>query len=209
MFPTWRLTRNRYTRSLYDLLEARGVTASRMIEYVAELADRPVGTSEHRDIGDADTKGVYYTTGPLDDERFAGLVRGFPIEASPLDGEWAVVATVDSGAVGRALVSADTRPYVTPLGQRLSFEGAYVRRVYVHPEWRNKGIAKHLITDALEVAAGEFGVDTASALIAADNRPSRWVFEATGFRPVRRHDYAHLFGLEYSRRSTLERGDRT
>jgi GNAT superfamily N-acetyltransferase len=190
VIPLWRLTRNRYARRVYDALAAVGVTATRMVEFEAPAGDAGAAVDP--------PGGVAVEAVPAGDaaDRYD---MEFPIPASPLDGEWVVVARDGDRAVGRALVSAGREPYVEPLGTSLSFDGAYVRRVYVDRERRNEGIAKRLVGETLAVAREEFGVDTAHALIAADNRPSQWVFEANGFRPVRRHDYLRAFGLERRR----------
>jgi GNAT superfamily N-acetyltransferase len=117
--------------------------------------------------------------------------------------EWAVVAKIDDEVVGRALVSAGQQPYVESLGGQYQFDGAYVRRVYVDREWRNCGIATHLIGECLVVAKTELETRRALALIAPDNTPSRRAFERNGFEPVCRHDYVSLFGREWRRATSL------
>jgi hypothetical protein len=46
--------------------------------------------------------------------------------------------------------------------------------------------------------AREWELDTVHALVAVDNRPSQWTFEANGFERRRVHAYLRLFG--YRRR---------
>jgi GNAT superfamily N-acetyltransferase len=189
MIPVWRLTRNRHTRRVYEVLGAVGVTGTRMLEFEADTGDtEPLEQGTDPEVA--------VDAVPTTDDALTRLDLDFSIPVSFLDREWVVVATADGAAVGRALVSVDQQPYVEPLRERMTFDGAYVRKVYVGREWRNRGIAKRLVGRSLTVAREELGADTAHALIAADNKPSQWVFEANGFRPVRRYDYLRLFGLE-------------
>jgi GNAT superfamily N-acetyltransferase len=196
MNPVWRLLRNRYTRRAYDTLVAAGLTASRMVEYRAPTA--PGGGD------DTDLPGVVsLLAAPASADRVGGFDLDFSIPVSYLDSEWVVVAASDGRAVGRALVSAGQRPYVEPLGRRVAFDGAYVRRVYVTPDWRNRGLATALVDEALAVGGRELAASTAHALVAADNRPSQWAFRANGFRPVRQYDYVSVFGHEWRRTSPV------
>jgi len=204
VIPHWRLTRNRYARRVYDALAAVGVTATRMVEFEATVSgvDAQDPTPDHRStisVGTDEAADVSVVAVPAGDPLVGRLDLDFSIPVSVLDDEWVVVARTGDRAVGRALVSAGQRPYVKPLGRELSFDGAYVRRVFVAPAWRNEGVATRLVRTALAVAGSELGTGTAHALVAADNKPSQWVFEATGFRPVRCHDYVRLAALEYRR----------
>jgi GNAT superfamily N-acetyltransferase len=100
----------------------------------------------------------------------------------------------DGPVVGYLFVSADEPIFVHPLETELDFEGAYVRRVFVDPDYRQRGIATALVADARRVARERFDASEAHALIAPDNRPSQWVFEANGFRRVHEYDYARVGG---------------
>jgi GNAT superfamily N-acetyltransferase len=198
MIPLWRVTRNRYARRVYDTLDAVGITATSMLEFEADVA-APTPVRQ-----EAIPEGVSIDAAPTTEDPVRSLDLDFSIPVTYLDDEWIVVARTDDGPVGRALVSRGQRPYVAPLHEAIRFDGAYVRRVYVDRRWRNEGIATRLVGESLAVAGAELGSDTAHALIAADNKPSRWVFEANGFRPVRRHEYARLFGLEHRRTTELQ-----
>jgi GNAT superfamily N-acetyltransferase len=223
MNPVWRLLRNRYTRAAYEALSAAGLTAARMVEFQTAIdaagtgggPDRPDGTGgavdgpDRPDDGDGDADGpdgVSIIAARSSADRLECYDLDFAIPVTFLDEEWVVVATARDRAVGRVLVSAGQRPYVEYLDERIAFDGAYVRRVYVTPEWRNCGLATLLIREALGVGRRELGASTAHALIAADNRPSQWAFRANGFGPVRRYDYVSVFGREWRR--TIPVGDR-
>ncbi|WP_129112762.1 GNAT family N-acetyltransferase [Halegenticoccus tardaugens] len=196
MLPLWRLTRNRYGRALYESLRELGVTGTRMYEYVTDLDDgdvaRPAPESgvELR-VCDPDD------SGPNDPDDLDARPAAFD-ERRP--DELVVVARSGGETAGYLLLSADGSLYVRPLETDLTFDGAYVRRLFVDPVHRNRGIATALVATALATARDEFGAGRATALVAADNRPSQWVFEANGFRRERIHAYYRLFGL--ARRTT-------
>ncbi|MFC6975991.1 GNAT family N-acetyltransferase [Halomicroarcula sp. GCM10025709] len=135
----WRLTRNRYGRAVYDALADRGVTATSMIEYVAELGDE---------------------TQIPDEGRFT-VERTPPERVDPLDAPTAelladesVVAAFDGETpLGYLFCSVDATHEIHPLERRVQFDGAYVRRVYVDPSHRNRGVATRLVADALARAS--------------------------------------------------------
>jgi GNAT superfamily N-acetyltransferase len=113
------------------------------------------------------------------------------------DDEAILVASADGEVLGSLFVSPAPTIRVHPLETALSFDGAYVRRVFVHPHARNRGVATSLVARARELAL-EWNLDTIHALVAVDNRPSQWVFEANGFERRRIHSYVRVFG--YRRR---------
>ena len=196
MIPLWRLVRNRYSRMVYETLSTAGLTVSRMVEYEVDLRER--ASLDGTGPPDVPAQASFHTA-PARTDPIRRLDLDFSIPVTFLDDEWVIAATAGGEAVGRSLVSAGQYPRVDALGGRMTFDGAYIRRVYVHPEWRNRGLARRLVAETLRVANRQFGVDTATALIAPDNKPSRWAFEANGFEPVRRHDYLSVFGREYRR----------
>jgi GNAT superfamily N-acetyltransferase len=175
--PLWRLTRNRYGRSCYDWLARRGVTATRMYEYAAPAGDvrvpAPAGDAA---LATLEPAALDRSDGPFDE----------------LLDEEVVVAAADGGElVGHLFLSPPAVAHaVAPLESTLTFEGSYVRRAFVDPGARRRGIATALIAASRRVAAERFGADRAVALVAADNRPSRRAFAANGFAPRRVHTYA-------------------
>jgi GNAT superfamily N-acetyltransferase len=80
--------------------------------------------------------------------------------------------------------------------------GAYVHRLFVAPDHRGEGLATALVTAAVRVAR-EWNRNRSWALIAPDNRPSRWTFRACGFEPEERLDYARLGPLRRRRRARV------
>lgn len=182
----WRLTRNRYGRAVYDALARIGVTATVMIEYVATLSDR-------ERAGRADRS---YALEVCDPDRVAAL--GAPVDELGPD-ERVVAALEDGTPRGYLFLSIDATHEIDPLERALTFDGAYVRRVFVDPAHRNREIATAMVAEACR-RARDRGVDRATALVAVDNRPSRALFERQGFEPRRRHRYARVGPL--SHRST-------
>jgi GNAT superfamily N-acetyltransferase len=179
----WRLVRNRHTRRLYEALKRAGVTATRMVEYVAE------GTPSARDPP-AGVEVVVRAPGEA-----ARLDH--PHAEERRDDEHAVVARASGAPVGHLFASVDATHRIDPLERDLSVDGAYVRRVWVDPEWRGEGVASALVT------RGRLTADAAraTALVAVDNRPSRRLFLACGFDERRVHTYARV-GPARLRRAT-------
>lgn len=186
----WRLTRTDGARRLYEALKRVGVTGTRMYQYVADPRD---------DAGaDADVDGVTFETRTREevDGEYEAFAELLPDER--------VLCAVDGGRiVGYLFVSLDARHHLHPLEETLRFDGGYVRRVFVHPDHRNRGIATALVSRAREWAR-ERDADAVHALVALDNGPSRWTFEANGFEPRHEHVYYRLFGLTHRSIERLE-----
>ena len=187
MLPLWRVTRNRFCKRLYAGLDDAGITVSRLYEYRATLptdrdASPPAGVSVRR----------------VDP---SSLPTSVPVqELAPAE---SVLAAVDDGEVaGYLFLSVDAEVPVPELRTTLSVDGGYVRRLFVDPAHRRRGIAGALI-DATTAAAADRGADAATALVAVDNRPSQWAFEGRGFERVARHAYDRLRGLDRRRRRPI------
>ncbi|QSX00189.1 GNAT family N-acetyltransferase [Haloterrigena alkaliphila] len=182
MPPLWGLTRNRYGRAVYDALARVGLTATVMIEYVAALED---ATEEHTSVDGGATE---YAVESCDPSRVA------PLDA-PVDelapGELVVAALEDGRPRGYLFCSIDPTHEIHPLERTLAFEGAYIRRVFVAPDHRNRGIATAMVEAACRMAS-ERGAERATALVALDNSPSRALFERRGFEPRRRRRYVRI-----------------
>lgn len=187
-------------RRLYETVSSAGITIARLIEYATDLDEvAPTYEAVSRDV----PTDFSFETVHTSDQHRRNLDIDFSLPVKLFQDEWAVVARRDDEPVGRALVSAGQQPYVEPLGRGYTFDGAYIRRVYVDPGWRNYGIATHLVAESLAVAKTECNSRRAFAMIAPDNKPSRGAFECNGFEPVRQHDYVSVFGREWRRTSTI------
>jgi len=184
----WRVTRNRYGRAVYDALTDAGITATVMTEYVRSLTGSPpVGAGDRPYDVEASDPG---RVAPLD----------APTHELRAD-ETALAAVEDGVPLGYLFCSVDASLEIHPLERRLSFDGAYVRRVYVDPDHRQRGVGTALVAGACRRAADR-GADRASALVALDNRPSRSLFERLGFEPRRDRRYVRVGPL--SARSVVE-----
>ena len=196
----WRVFRNPYGRALYEFLAARGVTATWMCEHVRSLD----GTGPGDGDGDGDSGADRESDRPFTVET-AAPARVAPLDAPVeqlVDGESVVAAFEGGTPLGYLFLSVGATHDIAPLERSMSFEGAYVRRVFVAPAHRQRGVASALLVAACRDARDR-GASRATALVAFDNRPSRGLFEKHGFRPVRDHRYARLGPL--SVRSTRER----
>ena len=177
----WRLTRNQYGRAAYEVLARAGITATVMYEYVATLAedefDAPASSAERS-----------YAVEPCEPDRVA------PLDApvTELGPDERIVAALEDGRPrGYLFLSIDAAHEIDPLERTLEFDGAYIRRVFVDPAHRNRGIATEMVAEACR-RARERGVRRATALVAVDNAPSRALFERHGFEPRRRRRYVRI-----------------
>jgi ribosomal protein S18 acetylase RimI-like enzyme len=187
MLPLWRVTRNRFGERLHARLDDAGVTVSRLYEYRAPL---PAGDD----------------ASPPADVTIRRVEPSSLPERAPIDeliAEESVFAAVAGGTVaGYLFLSVDAEVPVPELRTTLSVDGGYVRRLFVDPDHRRRGIAGALV-GAATTAAAERGADAATALVAVDNRPSQWTFEGRGFERVARRAYDRLWGFDRRRRRPL------
>ncbi|WP_435186175.1 GNAT family N-acetyltransferase [Halobellus sp. EA9] len=184
MTKAWKLSRNRYGRAVYNRLRAMGLTATVMTEYVATLPT----------TGAADRK-TDHAIDVVDPERVAAL----DAPRSDLRPNEVVVAAFDGDEpVGYLFCSLDAAHTIRPLERDRSFEGAYIRRVFVDPDRRNRGVATALVAHACRWASDR-GAARATALVARDNVPSRRLFEREGFESARTHAYIRLGPFTYYR----------
>lgn len=174
----FRLTRNRYGRQVYDRLRDAGLTATWMTEYVREPL--PAG-----DEPPSCPNGSVDVVAP-------GFVDPLDAPTHELLSDEVVLAAVEDGAPrGYLFLSVDATLEIAPVERSMSFDGGYVRRVFVDPEHRERGFASALVAAAC-VEARERGATRATALVARDNAPSRQLFERRGFDATRRHLYARV-----------------
>lgn len=179
----WRVTRTRPARAVYEALAARNLKAATMLLYARGGVPEPPST-----------EGVSFarwTGGAGPDEAFEELEPG----------DEALVALCEGRYAGRVFLS-DRPVFVPAIDERVDREGAYVWRLFVDPAFRGRGVATALVARGLELARERFGTDGGYALVARDNYPSRWTFEATGFGATERVDYWRI--REWSRRRWSE-----
>jgi ribosomal protein S18 acetylase RimI-like enzyme len=118
--------------------------------------------------------------------------------AELISDEHIVAAVSGDDVAGYLFVSVDATHHIHPLETEVSFDGGYIRRLYVDPRYRQRGLATILVQRACDHVAAD-GAEQVHALVALDNRPSQWVFEANGFERTQKHSYVYVFG--HSRRS--------
>ncbi|MFC6824073.1 GNAT family N-acetyltransferase [Halopelagius fulvigenes] len=187
----WRLTRNERARRVYEALKRVGITGTRMYQYVADPRD---------DAGaDAAVEGVAFAA--RDPTAVGGEYEAF---AELRDDETVLCALDGDEIVGHLFVSVDATHRIHPLEETLTFDGGYVRRVFVRPSHRGRGIATALVSRARTVAA-DAGAGAVHALVALDNKPSQWMFEANGFERRFEHAYYRVGPLRRRRVEDIER----
>lgn len=185
----WRLTRNRYGRALYDWLAAHGFSATRMYRY-RRSCDGSTEVTPPPDVH------LSVVSGDTDDP----VVAEAELATVPADS--LLLASVDDVTVGYGVLS-DRPVHVDALGRTVDVQGAYLWRLFVDPAHRSRGIASALVGRGLAEAADWPETPSVSALVAADNVPSRRTFEKLGFSPVERLEYCTAFGREWRRRRSI------
>jgi GNAT superfamily N-acetyltransferase len=192
----WRLTRTDAAIRVYEALKAAGVTGTQMHEYVADLG---AGGFEERRL----PAGVDLAV--RDGASVDAAARSDFTDPVPED---TVLLARESGETVGYLFVSDRTVHVDALEADLEFEGVYIWRVFVDPAERERGIATGLVAAACR-RASEAGHGTAHALVATDNRPSQWTFEACGFVPARERTYVRVFGWRHRSVSPLAAGGDT
>jgi len=185
----WRLTRTPTAKRLYDGLADAGLVVASLDSFVRSTADPP--SPEH----------------PLSFDTVAAS-EWLPerIRGEPLAPDDVIVRAREHGdTVGYCCLS-DRAVYVPELHRRMTFEGAYLWRLYVEPEARKRGIATALVQHAVGVAVDRFDAAGVTALVAPDNVPSRRTFESVGFVATERHTYVSGPGVERRRHRPLPTG---
>jgi GNAT superfamily N-acetyltransferase len=75
---------------------------------------------------------------------------------------------------------------------RTAVDVGRVRRVYVRPAWRGRGIGQELVTLLVERARGKF----LRLRLRAENPAAARVYERIGFQPVTEEDATHALELK-------------
>jgi GNAT superfamily N-acetyltransferase len=176
----WRATRNQYTRRVYAVLKRNGLTATMLYDFERSLE------STRREDEEPDTRQLSCRVSEL------STISSIDPPEMALHPEETVIAAWWGGTPsGYAFVSHNLTLYIDPLEKEYSFETGYIRRVFVAPEYRNRGIATKLIQQACTYLS-ERSATTAKALIAFDNLPSLNLFRGCGFEAVGYHQYLRV-----------------
>lgn len=197
MISLWRLTRNQYGRALYELLAQAGITATAMRKYAVNLPDKTATEVDKTIRTDNSSHTSMRAWTSESNPRFS--IVSCPDAAASLDAPLAerlptetVLTAYEKGvARGYLFISVNRTVPIDVLECELSFNGAYIRRVYVDQAHRNRGVATALITAANRYAAA-LDATQAIALVAIDNRPSQALFETCGFTARSTRVYARI-----------------
>lgn len=183
-----RVTRNRYTQRVYEACLQRGLTATWLSEYV-----RPLESTDDLEPNSTGSLSDRYRVRACDPD----TVRSLDAPVEELKPSEEIVTVLEDGiSRGYLFLSVDTTHEIRPLEQQLTFDGAYIRRVYVAPKYRNEGLASAMLEFALSRSV-ERGAALATALVALDNTPSRKLFDRYGFEVERTRRYARVGPLVY------------
>lgn len=93
------------------------------------------------------------------------------------------IVTVRTGEeiMGFLWVSERNTYRISPIERTVGIEGKYIWKVFVFPEHRGKGVATQLLCYTVQKESPE---ESFSAFVAANNIPSRRLFEFVDFAPV-------------------------
>ncbi|MFC6961076.1 GNAT family N-acetyltransferase [Halocatena marina] len=194
----WQLTRNEYGRTIYEALAKLGVKVSLMYVYARSVDD--VSDSAVRD-GDKSLTFETRRGSDIDrsDEAFEEL------DATDI----AVLARSGETIVGQVFLSVSRPVYADPVEMDVGTEAAYIWRLHVDQEHRQRGIGTTLVDRACQAAATEDTASSVTALVALDNVPSRRLFETNGFEPRSLITYGRFFGVSYrSQRAVSDSSNR-
>jgi len=177
-----RLVRNEYGRTIYNRLRAAGITATWLSEFTKSVAGLECQLASKP-----------YAVGCIHTSRAAD----FDVPVAKLVDDEIIVGAVESDDIlGYLFLSIDETLEIRPLERPLSFDGGYIRRVFVAPEHRRRGVASTMLDQACILAAHQ-GASRVTALVARDNIPSRTLFKSNGFRVCRDHQYVRIGPLSY------------
>ncbi|WP_439026568.1 GNAT family N-acetyltransferase [Haloarchaeobius sp. DT45] len=190
--PVWNLTRTSYGRRVYEFLESLGLKLSLMHGYRKDLGEEPAPEplgSVSLSVHEAATVPVW------PDSDFEALAAEDHVILARKTGDGAPDGV--ESVIGWVFLTTDRSKHVEPLATTLHFDDAYVWRLWVDPAHRERGIASALVAEATRFANETLDADTATAFIAVDNQPSKWVFESNGFVQSAPARYVRLFGREW------------
>jgi ribosomal protein S18 acetylase RimI-like enzyme len=178
----WRLTRNRYSRALYEWLAERGLRVSVLLEY-----RRPAEALSVDEPGAVEIR-----------EQHPDSIAEYRDETALSHSDLVLGAYRDGERVGSLLVGLDRSIPVAPLERRFDPAGGYLWRLWVDAPARGRGIGTALVRAGVGATA-ERDLANAVALVARDNLPSRRAFAASGFEPPIEHRYLSVAGWTRSR----------
>jgi|GEM_PF-2401302 len=186
----WRISRHPVVRRIYGRLDQIGIVLAQLDRFERTTVESPTDDPALPD-------GVELTG--------VSLADGLPdtLDAAPVAPEdRLLLARRADTTVGWCLLSA--RPvYVPELHRRLSFDGAYLWRLYVTPNERGQGIGSALVMRAIQEAATALNETQINALVAPDNLPSRRAFANAGFTPIERFTSVGYRDWRYDQREQL------
>ena len=96
------------------------------------------------------------------------------------DGNILVGAFKDNKVVGYNWIGLDCT-YVPEIERFVYFNGAYIYRLLVYPDFRREGIAKNLLTFSINYILEEYDITNIYTLVMSNNKNSKKTFESLNF----------------------------
>lgn len=165
------------------LLGALGVERSPLCVYATPLDD--AGTGNDDSNGDSDGEIAAREEVTIEVRRASDLADISAPSFERLNpSDFVVLASTESaGVVGWTFLTVERPVTVDDRGVVVRFDGAYVWGLFVEESVRRRGVGSALVR-AATCYASEGRASTAYVLVAADNDPSRRLFEHLGFALV-------------------------
>lgn len=115
------------------------------------------------------------------------------------------VAWCEGEVAGYLWFSVRDNYEITGLNNRYYTDGGYIYRVVVDPEFRRQGVAASMLKSTIKWARTNSNVQDIFAFVAANNLPSKRLFEGLGFNQSGRIVSAKVGPFEYEQKYGLAR----
>lgn len=146
-----------------------------------------------------------HAAGPDDVEELAKcMAKRGKFRKRFMQGDYCLLARVDGGAAGYMWFCTNASHVEEKCGYelRIPHGAVYCYDEYVRPEYRKRGVFKHMY-GKLAAWMRERRKNAVISMIAHGNEVSRNIHMKVGFRPVRRILYLRIFGLRIFRERAM------
>lgn len=187
----WKLTRNKYVRYGFHLLEQIGIKKSKNFVYMINLENKSVPKEKlpvlHSiSIRLCTKEDIDRLPDGHDKSRFLKDLK---------EGHVMVGAFFNGYIVGWLWLSFQ-KVYVAEIETWVDFDCGFIWKMFVMQKFRKKGIGKEIIERALKITEKTFEKKEVYAYVETDNIPSQRAFESVGFKKQGIISYFRFFNLK-------------
>jgi RimJ/RimL family protein N-acetyltransferase len=198
----WEITRSRYFRTIYNILDKIGMKYSRGMMYVRTI-DSSVSDSEMPAKIAVDS--IRLCT--EDDLRYMATNYNPQSFRDHFDRHHNLIAIFHNGSIiGYHWVICFKEYYIPEIERSVYFDGAYYTGAYVDAKFRNQGLGNKLGHDTLKICYEELGARKVFAFADWDAIPSQKLLEINAFRPVKAYSCLKLFSFRIQKEQDLGEG---